>query len=137
MPYPYYSNYYPTQPNVYPTQMNVGTTQPTQSQGIIWVQGEAGAKSYLVGAGQSVLLMDSESNAFFIKSTDASGMPLPLRIFDYTERVQQNGQSQVITHQESREIDTSNFVTREEFNQWTTNFKASLKASKREATDGE
>ncbi len=121
-------------PSVYMSQ-NQQTQQPSSS--LIWVQGEAGAKSYLVGAGQSVLLMDSESNAFFIKSTDASGMPLPLRIFDYTERVQQNGQSQVITHQESREIDTSNFVTREEFNQWTTNFKASLKASKREATDGE
>ena len=30
--------------------------------------------------------MDSESSTFYIKSTDASGMPQPLRIFDYTER---------------------------------------------------
>lgn len=33
-----------------------------------------------------MMLMDSESSTFYIKSTDASGMPQPLRIFDYTER---------------------------------------------------
>ena len=40
----------------------------------------------MVAPGNSVLLMDSENSAFYIKSTDASGMPQPLRIFDYTER---------------------------------------------------
>lgn len=60
--------------------------QTNQQSGIVWVQGEAGAKSYLVGAGNSVLLMDSENSVFYIKSTDTSGMPMPLRIFDYSER---------------------------------------------------
>lgn len=62
--------------------------QPAQpsSSGIVWVQGEEGAKAYMVAAGNSVLLMDSENSAFYIKSTDPSGMPQPLRIFDYTER---------------------------------------------------
>lgn len=50
------------------------------------MQGEAGAKSFLVAPGQSVLLMDSEQSSFYIKSSDSSGMPQPLRIFDYTER---------------------------------------------------
>ena len=65
--------------------------QPAQpsSNGLIWVQGEAGAKSYLVANGASVLLMDSEKHSFYIKSTDQSGMPMPLRIFDYTERTAQ------------------------------------------------
>ncbi len=73
-----------------------------QSQpGINWVQGEAGAKSFLVGAGQSVMLMDSEESVFYIKSTDQSGMPQPLRVFDYKERTQ------------SQKSD--GFVTREEF----------------------
>lgn len=89
--------YYPTQYNAYPTQMNVTPTQ--NNAGIIWVQGEAGAKSYLVGAGQSVLLMDSEGSTFYIKSTDTSGMPMPLRVFDYKERTQA-GQSQYVTHEE-------------------------------------
>lgn len=53
--------------------------------GIIWVQGEAGAKSYLVAPNTTVLLMDSENPYFYLKSTDASGVPLPLRKFKYIE----------------------------------------------------
>lgn len=90
--------------------------QGTQSQnsGIVWVQGEAGAKAHIVGAGQSALLMDSENNVFYIKSTDLAGMPQPLRIFDYTERTASNA---VTTAQNASEtaIDTSLFVTHEEF----------------------
>lgn len=56
------------------------------SNGIIWVQGEEGAKAYMVAAGNSVMLMDSDASVFYIKSADASGVPNPLRIFDYTER---------------------------------------------------
>lgn len=67
-----------------------GPQMPPQSQpasnGIIWVQGEEGAKGYLVAPGENRLLMDSENSTFYIKSTDPSGMPMPLRIFDYTER---------------------------------------------------
>lgn len=89
--YPQYGQYYP---------------QPQQSQqttgGITWVQGEAGAKSYIVGAGATALLMDSEANCFYIKSTDASGMPMPLRTFDYAERKKQSEE-------------TEHFVTRREF----------------------
>lgn len=57
-------------------------TQPQQN-GIQWVQGEAGAKSYLVAAGNTVMLMDSEAPRFYIKTTDASGMPHPLQIYEY------------------------------------------------------
>lgn len=82
---PYQSNYNP-QPASQPIMNNTPTTPAQNNSGIVWVQGEAGAKSYLVGAGNSVMLMDSEQSVFYIKSTDQSGMPLPLRIFDYTER---------------------------------------------------
>ena len=58
---------------------------PTNNQGILWVQGETGAKSYLVAPGSCVLLMDSEAERFYIKSTDVSGMPQPLRVFEYHE----------------------------------------------------
>lgn len=68
---------------------------------IIWVQGEQSARAYMVAPGSSVLLMDSESSTFYLKSTDASGMPQPMRVFDYTER----------TEKPSME-----YVTREEFN---------------------
>ena len=63
--------------------------QPQQPQqagnGLIWVQGEAGARGYLVAPGQTLLLMDSERASFYLKSADAGGVPT-MRIFDYTER---------------------------------------------------
>jgi hypothetical protein len=55
--------------------------------------------------------MDSESNCFGIKTADSSGMPLPLRIFDYKERIAQNAQNAPT----AASIDTSGFITREEF----------------------
>lgn len=82
--------------------------QPVNDSGILWVQGEAGAKSWAVAPGKSVMLMDSESSTFYIKSSDNSGMPMPLRIFDYKERTEQVVQPPAIQHQE---IDTSKFVT--------------------------
>lgn len=78
------NNYYPTnyQPNYNQYQ------QPT-STGMVWVQGLEGAKAYPVASGNSVLLMDSEESVFYIKTSDQSGMPQPLRIFDYKERTAQ------------------------------------------------
>lgn len=58
--------------------------QPQANTGIQWVQGETGAKSYMVAPNNSVLLMDSENSKFYIKSADAAGMP-SLRIFEYKE----------------------------------------------------
>ena len=104
-----YNAYYPASYAGY-TGYQQPQMQQAQQQGIQWVQGIAGAKAYNIGAGQSVLLMDSESNAFYIKSTDPSGMPLPLRIFDYTERTAQNAQATP----QAAGIDTSVFVTHEE-----------------------
>ncbi len=80
---------------------------PQPQSGITWVQGEEGAKAYLVAAGNSVMLMDSEAQTFYLKSTDASGMPLPLRIFDYSERTAQPKTAQTSVPE---------YVTREEFN---------------------
>lgn len=68
------------QPSMYYQQ----PTQPTGG-GIIWVQGEAGAKSYLVAPNTTVQLWDSEAQTIYIKSADASGMP-SMKIVDYTIR---------------------------------------------------
>lgn len=109
-----YSQMYPSYNYVPQQQLSQPVVQqPVNDNGILWVQGEAGAKSWAVAPGKSVMLMDSESNTFYIKSSDASGMPMPLRIFDYQERTVQQTQPQVAQH---NEIDTSQFVTREEFN---------------------
>lgn len=108
----YSQNYYPQQGYTPPlmdnfAQMRTPYTQQPQG-GVIWVQGEAGAKAYMVAAGNNVLLLDSDNPVFYIKSTDQSGMPLPLRIFDYTERAQagktapaaQSPQTEYITRSE-------------------------------------
>jgi len=77
---------------------------------INWCQGEASAKAYPVAPNTSVMLMDSEESVFYIKSTDASGIPQPLRIFDYVERShQQNNVSKAVPE---TNVDA---VTREEF----------------------
>lgn len=81
-----YQQYYPTQYNAYPTQMSAAPTQSTQSS-IIWVQGEAGAKSYLVAPNTTVQLWDSESQTIYLKSADGSGMP-SIKTLDYTVRNQ-------------------------------------------------
>lgn len=90
--------------------------QPQQpNQSLLYVQGEAAAKSWMVGAGQSVLLMDSESPVFYIKSADASGIPLPLRVFDYKERAQATLQNTPqATQNEQIDLD-SKYVTRGEY----------------------
>ena len=92
------------------------------------MQGEAGAKSYIVAPGNTVMLMDSESERFYIKSADASGMPLPLRVFAYQELTQQGIQAPVVAEQ----VNPNNFITREEFEHRI----ASLTAQKEVANNG-
>lgn len=74
----YMGNYqqlsYAPQQSIYPNNSN-----------LIWVQGEAGAKSYLVAPNQTVQLWDSEAQVIYLKSADASGMP-SMKILDYTIR---------------------------------------------------
>lgn len=79
-----YFNGFPTsyQP-MYPQYQQ--PAQNTQQNGIIWVQGEAAAKSYLVAPGQTVQLWDSEEKVIYLKSADASGMP-SMKVLDYTIR---------------------------------------------------
>ena len=94
-------------------------TQPMAQQGnngLIWVQGEAGAKSYIVAPGNTVMLMDSEGERFYLKSADASGMPMPLRIFEYKERTETPSQASS-AHVATQSVNLDNFVTREEFEQ--------------------
>jgi len=77
--------YYPQQyqPSTGPTMPSGAFSQ--QSGGIIWVQGESGAKSYLVAPNSTVQLWDSESQTIYLKSADASGMP-SIKTLDYTIR---------------------------------------------------
>lgn len=124
---PYQPGYMPSyyqmgQPSAMPdqlAQLRQNYQQPQQSAPIIWVQGEEGAKAYMVAAGNSVLLMDSENSVFYIKSTDASGMPQPLRVFDYTERTAAQKQPT-----QAAQVQADEFVTRAEFDALAARFDA-------------
>lgn len=80
--------------------------QQRQQSGMIWVQGEAGAKSYIVAAGNTVPLWDSEQQTVYIKSCDSSGMP-SMRVLDYTERA---------APKSVMPMKQNEYVTRDEFN---------------------
>ena len=74
-------------------QMSVTPQQNTNSVMVVFVDGEAGARSYPVAAGNTVMLMDFNSNNFWLKSTDTTGMPQQLRTFEFKELIQQPAQS--------------------------------------------
>ena len=95
---PFPVGYQPTQ-FYYPQQQQAQQPQPQpaqQSNGIIWVQGEAGAKSYLVAPNTTVQLWDSESDVIYLKSADASGMP-SMKVIDYKVRNSASEQSHSVS----------------------------------------
>ena len=117
MAYPF--QYYGQQPFQYQDQLNqlrntpmaMPGTFPPQRQdptGLNWVQGEAGAKSWFVTPGSTVLLMDSESQRFYLKTADQNGMPA-MRTFEYSE---------IGADKPTAAPQTDSFVTEEEFDKF-------------------
>ena len=113
----YYNSYFPqnyyqgaNMPYNAPQMQSNAPAQ--QNNQITWVQGESAAKAFPVGSGNSVLLMDSEDSVFYIKSTDQSGMPQPLRVFDYKERTAQH------TGATGTNSPAVEYVTRKEFDEF-------------------
>ena len=107
---PQYNQQY--QPMAQPTQQTPTTQQV--GNGLIWVQGVAGANAYLDAPGNTVMLMDSEEERFYLKSADASGMPMPLRIFDYKESTNAPVSDFKAPASDFSELDDK-YITREEF----------------------
>lgn len=128
-PTPYPNYYTPPMPdqlsqlrmNQYQQPTTPAQPAPQASNGsITWVQGEEGAKAFMVAPGNTVLLMDSDGCSFYLKSADASGMPQPLRIFDYVERTSAS--------KGTATVPTPEYVTREEFNALSDKVNAITKA---------
>lgn len=124
---PAYNNYFPVnyQPMAYQQ-----TQQVTPTSSIIWVQGEAGAKAYPVAAGNSMILMDSESELFYLKTTDISGMPMPLRVFKYKEVV---GTSEPVAN---KDLDLSKYITKDELETHLERLKTNLEQLKNSLKKG-
>ena len=127
----YYPNYYGQQPYPYqdqlsqlrntpmampgqtfqqPAMQSPMMTQRPDNSGVLWVQGEAGAKSWFVNPGSTVLLLDSEAMRFYLKSADMNGVPA-MRTFEYSE---------VGADKPAQPAEAPKFVTIDEYNQFRT-----------------
>ena len=92
---------------------------------IIFVQGETGAKAYQIPNNTTVLLMSSENNEFFIKTTDSSGFPT-IRKFTFQEQPNQEQQQKQCScncqNNSTAPLPLKGYVTQEEFD----NFKKEI-----------
>lgn len=125
---PYYQPNYQPQPYAPPMMDQLAQLRAQQpaSNPMIWVQGEAAAKSYLVAAGNTVPLWDSENMCIYVKSVDASGVP-SMRILDYTERAKAA----------PTQTPTPEYVTRAEFEAFAAQFAPKKTTKKAEVAENE
>ena len=124
-----YPQYYGNQ-QMPPQAPQMPSNVPQNSMnGITWVLGENAAKSFPVGAGQTVVLMDREEPVMYMKSVDQSGMPLPLRIFDITERAAQHTESVVA------KSETPDYVSRSEFENFREDIRRAIKNMRKPKSD--
>lgn len=101
------ANYYPYY------QTNPYGMQQTSPVSIVWVSGELGARNYPIAPNTSILLMDSESSRFYIKSADILGVQT-LRSYEYSE-VTAGKPTETETVAESKA--QNDYVSREEFDE--------------------
>mgnify|MGYP006908841064 CR=1 FL=1 len=95
------------------------------------MQGVEGAKGFQVNTPNTeTYLRDVENeDVLYIKSTDQSGMPLPLRVFDYTERSQTHTNAPQMLSEEK-----SDYISRDEFDAFRDEIRAELRQPKVSAT---
>lgn len=131
---PYMSNFNPyyNSPSSTPSSgMNFSNqNQPSTQQysrpqnNIIWVNGKENARSMQLQPNSTVILLDNDSNKFYIKTTDDIGLG-KIRVFNYSE---ENDSSQ--TQQQSpnpTSIDVSQYVTKQELEDMIAKLKGELK----------
>jgi len=80
--------------NQMPMQQTAQTTQ--SGPGLIWVDGEVGAKAYQLPAGwpsnQPIALWDTNDTVIYLKSINPMGMPNPLQKAHYTLEGMRSGE---------------------------------------------
>ena len=103
-----YGNFTNNQQTVQQQPIQQTVQQNNQNSGFQWVQGEAAAKAFHVEPGQTVLLMDSDSPVLYFKSSDVTGRPTPMIIYDLVERKELDNQ------QNFQNIDLSAYLKKDE-----------------------
>ena len=119
-----YGQQYPQAQNYGQTQQSYGQNQT--AQGIIWVDGEVGAKAFQMPGGwmpnTPIPLWDTNDTIIYLKSVNQMGMPNPLQKIVY--KMEEQGQrsmgqaSALLTSgdagQEQRGADMSQYVRKDE-----------------------
>lgn len=123
----YYNGFPATYQPIYSQYQQPMIQNQNQQSGVIWVQGEAGAKSYLVAPNNTVQLWDSEAQTIYLKSADASGMP-SMKVLDYTIReIAQNSNSKPVQKSDEEIL---NYATKDELKAVSDQIKAIQKQLK-------
>lgn len=136
--YPY-SAYNPASYASYPQPQVSQQPAPQQTQsGIIWVDGEVGAKAQQLPPGwpanTPLPLWDTNDTIIYLKSTNPMGMPNPLQRLHYTmeEQTGQSGRSYMPTAApalmsgDHEPIPDGKYVTKEDFDKMKEELKKSI-----------
>lgn len=92
-------------------------SQPQNGGTFYFVNNIQEVESWVVNAGQTVFFFNRNDKTFYIKSVAQNGLTQPIEIYDYTQRV---ADSATVTAEDTTpkpEIDLSQYVTREEFDE--------------------
>ena len=108
---PYYNPVFGQTTSAYNTNLsqNYGqTVQVTQVPTVAYVNGEEGANNYPVAAGNTVLLLDFNTNQFWLKSTANNGALIPMRSFSFVENTPkvESAPTDYVTKQELNDLKT-------------------------------
>ena len=101
---------YPQQNNFY----NPYGRPQVPSNNIIWVQGIEGAKAQQIQPNSSLLLLDSESDHFYMKVCDQYGICMPLKIYKFEEEIPATAAPIATVEAPAPAVDMSKYVTKEE-----------------------
>ena len=119
-PQPNYNNAYNYQPMMAQQQTMPQIQQPNYLP-LTYVNGEEGAKAYIVSPNTTIYLRDSDSNKLFIKSSDNNGK-YTIEAYELTP-VGENSQKAQISHEN---IDPNQFISKEQLSALESKFDAKL-----------
>ena len=107
---------------MYPNNYNFNTYARAQvpSNNIIWVQGIEGAKAQQITPNSSLLLLDSESDHFYMKVCDQYGICMPIKVYKFEEEVPVAAAAPLATVEANT---TAHYITRDEVIELIKEFK--------------
>lgn len=119
-PQPNYNNAYNYQQMMAQQQTMPQIQQPNYLP-LTYVNGEEGAKAYIVSPNTTIYLRDSDSNKLFIKSSDNNGK-YTIEAYELTP-IGENSQKAQISHES---IDPNQFISKEQLSALESKFDAKL-----------